>query len=187
MTKMSALKPIGILFTFISIIIFSTGCQTTLGDLAGSLSPAPQTLFVPDYNAPENQFVEANFNTLASEFIDEYTGQYVVIRGRYASHQQNVMVTHRNTGRPMIFTDVMSANIYSMEEMGSRTLTVIWAVQDRDLGRPFLNVQAGSPVTIYGYVLPYGTRWYMKTRKDMYFAGFPATTILLINAVPGNQ
>lgn len=187
MTKIPAPKSIGILVMFTALVILLTGCQTSLGDLAGSISPAPQTRFVPDYDAPDDQFVEADFNTVASEFIDEYAGQYVIIRGRYLSHQQNVMVTHRNTGRPMIFSDVMSANISSMEEMGSRSLTVIWALQDRDLGRPFLNVQAGSPVTIYGYVLPYGTRWYMKTRKDMYFQGFPATTILLTRAVPGSQ
>jgi hypothetical protein len=176
------------LLTITAVALATSGCETTTGGAssADSVTPAKRPQFTPDYDAPETQFVEADFNTLASEFIDEYANQYVIVRGRFASHHQGAMMIDRSTGRPVTYRDIMSAQFHSAE-LTPRSLSVIWSEQDRELGRPFLNVKAGAPMKIYGYVLPAGRPYHIQSRKDLRFNGFPATTILLIRAVPDDR
>jgi hypothetical protein len=181
-------RTVASLLTITAVAMVTSGCETiTSGTTgAGPVTPAKRLQFTPDYDAPDSQFVEADFNTLASEFIDEYANQYVIVRGRFASHQQGVLLTDPQTGRYVSYGDVMSATITSPESL-TRHLRVIWSVQDRELGRPFLNLKMHAPVKIFGYVVPAQTAWYMQSRKDVYFTGIPATTVVLIRAVPDDQ
>ena len=66
---------------------------------ASSSSPnAPTTTAVgspalpPDYDLPEDKYVKADYGKIASEFLDEYAGQYVVFDGCYLSHYQGAHI-----------------------------------------------------------------------------------------------
>jgi hypothetical protein len=165
-------------------IAATIGCQVSMPGkprIAGS--PATP----PDYNMPEAQFAHADFNKLGSEFLDEYAGQYVTFEGRYLNHAQGSIIYARS-GPPQTVTDLMSAMIGAPGSGGQvaspRYVTVHWSVEDRELGRPFLDPSSGAPVRIYGYVLPANTMAQIKSRRDHFLRGFPAPVVLLIKAEP---
>lgn len=179
--------PLGVAgrFAFLVPLFIATmisGCQlaTSLGTPRVAGSPS----MPPDYNMAEGQFSSADFNKLGSEFMDEYVGQYVVFEGSYFNHKQGAIITSRSG--PRSAPDMMSATIGAPFRNGSlaspRTVTVHWAVDDRELGRPFLDIPQGAPVKIYGYVLPAQTMAQLESRRDKMMGGFPAPLVLLIKA-----
>jgi len=159
------------------------GCeaiQTPSGPKAAGSPKMP-----PDYDLPESQFATAKFNTLASEFLDEYVGQYVVFEGRYMHHDQGALVW--SEGRPQALHDFMTVMIGAPATSDGiatpRTVNVLWAVDDRELGRPFLNLQLNAPLKIYAYVLPANKQARVKSRQDRFMRGFPVPVVLLVKAV----
>lgn len=137
---------------------------------------------VPDYSKPDSDFEAASFNTLASEFLDEYAGKYVVFDGRYMGHSQGVLLTD-SRGLPFSVSNLMSAVIGGAPD-SSRTVNVAWSMEDRELGRPFLDLQSFASVRIYAYVLPANHKAHLKSRQNQFWKGVRAPVILLIKAVP---
>jgi hypothetical protein len=141
---------------------------------------------LPDYDAPDSQFVAADFNALASEFLDEHAGQYVMFEGGYVSHGRGALLEIR--GLPYAETNFMSAIISSPTTNGvgaaPRTVSVLWRVEDRGLGRPFLDLQPYARLRIYAYVVPANARAYLKSRQTQFWKGVPIPVVLLIRAVP---
>lgn len=162
------------------------GCEVLQTPITPKVASTPA--LPPDYNLPDSQFVTAKFNTLASEFLDEYIGQYVVFDGRYLSHQQGALI-NTPTG-PVAASDLMSGMIGAPDTSGAaaRTVTVLWNVDDRELGRPFLNLAPNAPVKIYAYVRPANRVSRMKSRQDTVLSALSVPVVLLIKAVPpGSQ
>jgi len=141
----------------------------------------------PNYETPDSQFVPADFNKLASEFLDEYVAQYVVFDGRYMFHRQGAVIYGQ--GRPYSASGMMMATIGSPGGIGSslRNVNVLWSAEDRELGRTFLNLPLNAPVKIYAYVLPARKPALIKSRHDRYLSGFPSPVLLLIKAVPTSE
>lgn len=172
------------------IIRFRSGlslCATLLAaGLAASIGVAcagtfPSVLSVsgplpPDYSTPDTSFVEADFNRLASEFVDEYANQYVVFEASYMTHEQGALLMRDM--RSGIYSDLMVAVLSS----GGKSLQVVWSVDDRELGRPFVEARSGTTHRVFAFVLPPNTNWGFKTRKDAYARGFRVPVLILINA-----
>ena len=141
----------------------------------------------PDYEKSRAEFVEADFGVIASEFIDEYAGQYVVFEGMYMNHHEGVVFQRgmAQAGRPVSMGDVMAAMIGGPGGMGDGRYTqIIWSTHDRELGRPFLDARPQqTPVRIYGYVLPAGEKARIKTRDDLVFERIAIPVVLLVEAV----
>jgi hypothetical protein len=146
-------------------------CAGTFPSVLGVGGPLP-----PDYSTPEASFVEADFNKLASEFIDEYANQYVVFEASYLTHEQGALLMRDM--RSGIYSDLMVAALSS----GGKSLQVVWSVDDRELGRPFVEAKSGTTHRVFAYVLPPHTAWGFKTRKDAYARGFRVPVLILIRA-----
>jgi hypothetical protein len=166
---------------FVILTLLLTACQ--FANIGGPrVAGSPQT--PPDYDMPESQFSNAQINKLSSEFLDEYAGQYVVFEGRYLTHAQGAQVASPKSGVEL-HPDLMFAMIGSPAGMTSpRSAVVYWMVDDRELGRPFLNLAQGAGVRIYGYVLPANKMAKVKSRNDRFMRGFPSPIILLVKAEP---
>jgi len=65
----------------IGVAAMFVGCENLQVPITPRIAASPK--LPPDYDLPESQFVAAKFNTLASEFLDEYLGQYVSFEGRW--------------------------------------------------------------------------------------------------------
>jgi len=163
----------------LSLAFLLTAC---VGPQTGGPS-AQSSELPPNYETPETEFVQANFNTLSSEFRDEYAGRYVVIDGRFIHTYEGALIT-TPSGRYVNLRDMMSAMI-GPDGAGGRPLSVLWSKEDREMGRPFLNVERNGRVKIFGYVLPANRTARAKSRGDLHLKGFPVPVVLLIKAVPG--
>lgn len=154
-------------------ILLLTGCTTPFNAPQSTAQNLP-----PNFDTPDSEFVPARFNTLASEFIDEYAGQYIVVKGRFVMTAEGALVWA--SGRPYNLNEMMSAMIASSESDTTRNITVMWSQYDRELGRPFLDLPMNAPVKVYGYVLPAGHNASVKSRSDIKMRGLPVPVILLI-------
>lgn len=156
------------------LALLLTGCAKI--QIPGITAP---TVLPPDYNTPDTAFVHADFNKLATEFIDVYAGQYVVFEGLYVSHRQGALLKTAS-GQLMNASDLMSMQLYD----AGRLVTVVWSVADKELGLPLLSLSTQKKVRIYGYVVPVGKKTGLKTRRDIIHSPFGQPVILLIRAVP---
>lgn len=134
--------------------------------------------YPPNYDTPEADFVPAAFGKLASEFIDEYENKYVVFECLYHSQHEGALLT--KTGSIVNYEDMRTVTV----TWDYKLLDVLWGVQDRELGRPFVDAKLNGKLKIYGYVLPAQKPWSSKTRQDIYFKGFNMPVVLLIKAIP---
>jgi hypothetical protein len=148
--------------------------QLNAPSTSGSRPGSPK--LSPDYDTPENSFVAADFNKLGSEFLDDYANQYVVFNANYQLHQAGALIGRALHG------DMMTA-LFTSPSSGKRA-EAVWHVDDRELGRPFLELKQGARVKIYGYVLPSGKNWSFKTRRDEFGVALKEPVLLLIKAVP---
>lgn len=158
---------------------FALVLTVALGSACTGIIPALSTAsgtLPPDYAAPESAFVRADFNKLASEFVDEFANQYVVFEASYMAHEQGALLMRDM--RAGIYSDLMVAALSS----GGKSLQVVWSVDDRELGRPFVEASSGTKHTVYAYVLPPHTNWKFKARKDAYARGFRVPVLLLMKA-----
>ncbi len=166
------------LVTFALLVLLSaTACQL---QLAG---PAARSTFggdrEPNYDFPLDQFQQADFNVLASEFRDQYSGQYVVFDAHFVMTSEGVTARQAGaaaTAPKMRFVDVREATLSN----GSKHASVIWSVSDRELGLPIVSLKMSSPVRVYGYVLPAGSEWRYKSRTDRYGKAFGEIMVILL-------
>lgn len=174
-------KITGVVSTFV-ICAFFVACETPQIRTVQEDQPAGTEGVHPDYNKDRDEFIDGKFAVIASEFLDEYSGQYVVFDGTYLGHHDNVIIQR---GRePVVLGDVMSANIASGTGMSAspQVAQVIWHIDDRDLGRPFLGAGSQAPVRIYAYVLPAGDRAQLEGRNASW-GNVRIPLILLVEAV----
>ena len=154
----------------------------------GPVDAATSERLHPDYDTARDAFVEADLAVLASEFIDEYAGQYVVFEGQYLGHRRGAGIQPPR-GRPQFYQDIMAAQIGAPPQPGAapgqvgsaQHVQLLWAEDDRELGRPLLHAAPGSPLRIYAYVLPVGDRAALKTRRNRVLDGFPTPVVLLVD------
>lgn len=94
---------------------------------------------VPNYNLEESKFTVPNYDIIASEFIDDYKGKYVVFVGYYAKTQN--------------FEHETRFALFYNEE---RPYAVRWLKSDKEMGRQFIGLQSGEECLVYAYVLGNG-------------------------------
>jgi len=172
------LKSIAALVGIATVMTLLAGCQMSHPSRGPRVRATPE--LPPNYYAPDEAFAPADFNTLGSEFLDEYVGQYIVFEGRYMMHYQGAIVAYES------IADVMSATFSppDAENPSARMVSIVWSIEDRELGRPLLNLGHGALVSIHGYVLPANRQAQIKSRKDRILSGFDRPVILLIRAEP---
>jgi len=91
-------------------------------------------------------------------------------------------------GRPLALGDMMTLMVSPSSKDGGITagkfVNVVWSKHDREMGRPLLDLKAGSQLRVYAYVVPRGLKSRIKSREDIVLNPAPAVTILLVRADP---
>ena len=181
----------------VAVSLFLVGCEAG-GPMATLVKPK---VYPPDYDTPESAFTPANFDVLASEFIDEYAGKYVVFEASYkyqlAEHgSAGVLVDIE--GQRVLATNLRSMTLGSPEEaerlraastsgdahMKIGKVNVLWHESDRELARPLVGLPFGSKVKVFAYVLPAGQEAQPKSRNDVVTKPFSKPYLWLVRVVP---
>lgn len=162
--------------------MFGTAC--TILTTGGSPSKLARVSDLPpNYDAPRSQYVEADFAKLASEFADEYMGQYITFEASYASHREG-MKGLTALGRPLRVAGMMEGTFAPrnvlQDGLGGKLVNVTWCVEDREIGRPLLGLKQFSPVRVFAYMLPAKRDARLKSRDDIYLEGSTLGRLLLV-------
>jgi len=158
----------------LGIIAIASGCATPVSN---------SVTYAPNYDTPDSQFVPVKVQALAPDFRDEYAGKYVVFDGAYLSRMEQALIGPPGD-RPFIVSDFRTAMIGGPGMATAQPLHLIYHIDDRELGRPFVELQALNAVKIYAYVVPARTPFTTKSQPARISRGFPIPVVVLIKAVP---
>jgi hypothetical protein len=181
--KISSILCVGVV---VGSTMLGTSCTIlTTGSSSSKLARVAD--MPPNYDAPRSQFVEADFAKLASEFADEYMGQYITFEASYLGHREG-MKGITALGGPLRVQGMMEGTFGPRSGqphgLGANHVNVSWCVEDRELGRPLLGLKLSSPVRVFAYMLPAKKSARLKSRDDIYLEGATVGRLLLVRVEP---
>jgi len=146
----------------------------------GVLNSPSSQVSLPDYNKPESEYIVPDFNVLASEFADEYNGKYIVIDGIFQQKMDMFLYIPKHGGRAGAISNISVINM--MAPSKQKMIGVQWAMQNKEDGRPLLNINNGDKIRVYAYYVP--AMQNVALRSGLYLNGIDTPMIWLMRIVP---
>lgn len=168
------------------ILFFLFGCAkvTSYLPLPVPETPPPVKETFPNYNMPEDQFGQIDFKKLASEFKDEYSGQYVIINGFYGNSYENPIL--KFSGGQFVARSMRGMVIYEKKmkylDPNAKRVEVFWPNENKEDGRTLVDLNVFDKIKVYAYVFPKGQE--PSTRKGTLFYPYDEATIWMLRVVP---
>lgn len=178
-----------VLLIVVSAIFSFVGCATqdtlapveraSKAPVERASKPSTAKTLVLDYNRPDSEFFVPEFNVLASEFADEYSGKYVVVDGFYQGHGCGDAIVGKYSYDDMCWMFVVDS------KLGQKRIKAVWPTVEKEFTRPLINMKYGDRIRIFAYVLPANQS--LTLRNSNKTRGFSALSIFLLRVAPPDQ
>lgn len=156
------------------LVIMVSSCSTTQlnSDVVDNYS-------LPDYYQPESQFVDLDFLTMTSDFINDHKRRYIVFEGYYSGIFPDPPLDYK--GRKRVIKDMQSFYVREQKHSTRHVRIVYPDAHEEDVKAIVPLNRHRSRLKVFAYVLPPGETVVLKNGKR--FRSFDETLIWLINVV----